>query len=119
MDRGQLFVGCCCEDGIGVQYLSISFDVTEHVEQRLELQWQEHITDTILDNQKGILALYSNIGGFIRVNNPFYEAFEIEDDGFGNFDFTSFQQEYEFIDELFLEEEGYLFRQKGRDLLDF
>jgi PAS domain S-box-containing protein len=100
------------ENGISVAYMAISFDMTEVMAQRQALQWQEHITETILDNQMNILAIYSNVDGFIRVNQPFYDLFNV-------LDLDEFTAKFEFIDDCFIKEEGYVFRDGERDLLDF
>jgi PAS domain S-box-containing protein len=99
-------------DGEIIEFVSVGFNITPLMQQQEKLQWEEHITNSILDNQAALVGIYSNQDGLIRVNQELLTTF-------GYFDMPSFIEEYEFINDLFMQEEGYLYRDKSDILIEW
>jgi PAS domain S-box-containing protein len=99
-------------DGNIIEYIAIGFNITPLMQKQEKLQWEEHITNSILDNQAALVGIYSNQDGLIRVNQELLSVF-------GYFDMQEFIDAHAFINDLFLDEVGYLYRPKEEDLTDW
>jgi len=89
------------KNGYIIEYIAIRSDITQRVitEKRLEKEYRYN--QMLFDDQENIVFIINAQNGVIRVNKKFLKTFGFES-------LLDFKNRHKYIDELFIEKEGYL-----------
>lgn len=89
-----------------VEYMALRVDITFLSQKQSELEWREKLTSEILNNQESIVALTARDTGIMQVNQRFFDYFNFKD-------FHDLKSKHYCICDLFVEDEGYIYPEKG------
>jgi len=86
-----------------IEYIAIRSDITQRVMAEKRLEKEYHYNQMLFDDQENIVFTTNAQNGVIRANKKFLKTFGFES-------LADFKKRHKYIDELFIEKDGYLNR---------
>ena len=94
------------------EFIAIRQDITKHIKSQNRIKEKERFIKAIFDNQDSIVLISSKERGVISANKKLFDFLDFKD-------FNDFKKNHECICDLFIEQDGYIYKSKYPDWQDY